>query len=174
MSLSIVERDASRFNIFLVHFTGVRCFFFAVFPLPVSSFHALFVLCNLQWENNFQVFGLYSLTHKIAKFVLSSATTNNIYVRAASGVLKVHVAVAELSNAAALCKVSFFMLPNSMSVAGSILTFTCTEHISQLFRQCLSMTSLFSPQHNQANVGKWSRCCCYCCSCCCKCNTIYC
>lgn len=72
-----------------------------------------------------------SLTHKIAKFVLSSATTNNIYVRAtaaaaASGVLKVHVAVAKLSNAAALCKVSFFMLPNSILEAGSILTFTCT------------------------------------------------
>lgn len=86
------------------------------------------------WENNFQVFGLFlALTHKIAKFVLSSATTNNIYVRAtaaaaASGVLKVHVAVAKLSNAAALCKVSFFMLPNSMSEAGSILTFTCTQH----------------------------------------------
>lgn len=63
-----------------------------------------------------------SLTHKIAKFVLLSATTNNIYVRAAaaaSRVLKVHVAVSELSNAAALCKVSFFMLPNSMSETAS-------------------------------------------------------
>lgn len=100
---------------------------FSRFQFPVfMHFSSCAIYSEWQtWENNFQVFGL-SLTHKIAKFVLSSATTNNIYVRAASGVLKVHVAVAELSNAAAFCKVSFFMLPNSMSVAGSILTFTCT------------------------------------------------
>lgn len=131
MSLSIVERDASRFNIFLVHFTGVLVFFlqFSRFQFPVfMHFSSCAIYSEWQtWENNFQVFGLsLSLTHKIAKFVLSSATTNNIYVRAASGVLKVHVAVAELSNAAPLSKVSFFMLPNSMSEAGSILTFTCT------------------------------------------------
>lgn len=102
---------------------------FSRFQFPVfMHFSSCAIYSEWQtWENNFQLFGLsLSLTHKIAKFVLSSATTNNIYVRAASGVLKVHVAVAELSNAAALSKVSFFMLPNSMSEAGSILTFTCT------------------------------------------------
>lgn len=104
-------------------------FFFCSFPASSFQFSCTFRLVQFTVSGKrgrttfkFSV----SLTHKIAKFVLSSATTNNIYVRAASGVLKVHVAVAELSNAAALCKVSFFMLPNSMSDAGSILTFTCT------------------------------------------------
>lgn len=112
-----------------------------VFPFAVCSFQfsctfhlVQFTVSGKRGRTTFK-FSLslsLSLTHKIAKFVLSSATTNNIYVRAAatataaSGVLKVHVAVSELSNAAALCKVSFFSLPNSMSVAGSILTFTCT------------------------------------------------
>lgn len=130
MSLSIVECDASRFNIFLVHFTGVLVFFCS---FPASSFQfsctfrlVQFTVSGKRGRTTFKFSVSLSLTHKIAKFVLSSATTNNIYVRAASGVLKVHVAVAELSNAAALSKVSFFMLPNSMSEAGSILTFTCT------------------------------------------------
>lgn len=138
MSLSIVERDASRFNIFLLHFTGVFFFlqfFFCSFPVFSFQFSCTFRLVQFTVSGKrgrttfkFSVSLSLSLTHKIAKFVLSSATTNNIYVRAAaaSGVLKVHVAVAELSNVAALCKVSFFMLPNSMSEAGSILTFTCT------------------------------------------------
>lgn len=108
-----------------------RVGFFCSFPASSFQFSCTFRLVQFtvsgkRGRTTFKFSVSLSLTHKIAKFVLSSATTNNIYVRAASGVLKVHVAVAELSNAAALCKVLFFMLPNSMSEAGSILTFTCT------------------------------------------------
>lgn len=104
-------------SILFLHFTG------AVFSFQFS--------CTFRLVSGRTTFKFWSLPaalvllHKIAKFVLSSATTtnsngnitnnNNIHVRAAK-YLKFSV-VSVLSSTASAAQVSFFMPSNSMSEA---------------------------------------------------------